>query len=351
MLLKQEIEKMVEQSYHKLYQVASPAVRYYLLTEVKLKGREDRVVQQTFKELETYPPRARLLHTLREDGTWPIPHQRKLAEDAGPGPPVGWTMVTMLRNLQELSEYFTPIGEGRVMTAIEKLLSWQTPEGYIPGPTADGFPMPQYNGSALRNVCVFGLAKDPCVKRLVDWLLRMQRPDGGWVIPYVEDVRYLPEYRNMKMPDFLELVREMDWKDYDPKEYPETPSCIWTTMMVVRGMYQTDMRLSREVRRGADFFLDRFFKRNYHPAFYQSETNWTRLKYPTYFGSGICALDLLQGLNYGPDDPRLDKPVRWLMSQRSKDGFWSQSARPDPYRDHWITAIALLVLSWYGSML
>ena len=103
--------------------------------------------------------------------------------------------------------------------------------------------------------------------------------------------------------------------------------------------------------KGAEFFLDRFFQRNYHSVFYKSEANWTMLKYPTYFGSGLCALDILTYMGFGPDDPRMDKPIRWLLGARSKDGFWHRFERPQPVTDQWITVIALSALSRYARAL
>lgn len=344
------MERVVEDSYHKLYQVAAPPVRIYLLEEVMLKGREDAIVRATLRDVERYHPRVKLLSTIKDDGTWPISRQRKLAEDAGPGPPYGWTYITMLRNLFHLSEYYVSRDDGRVGLVLEKVLSWQKEDGHIPGPWTDLFPLPHYNGFALRGMNVLGLGGDPRVARLADWLISMQRPDGGWVIPYQEDVKYQPEYRNLGMSDFMQLVREMDRSRYDPLVYRDVPSCIWTTLMVVRGFAQRlPMRNHAAVLRAADFVLDRFFKKNHHATFYHSERNWTTMKYPTYFGSGLCALEILSWMGYGADDPRLEKPMEWLMSQRSKDGFWRQTGRPDPVKDNWITAIATVTLNRYAQ--
>ncbi|MCU0860078.1 MAG: hypothetical protein MUE55_05795 [Thermoplasmata archaeon] len=349
MLVRSEVERVVEDSYHKLYQIAAPPVRVYLLEEVMQKGREDAVVKAVLRDVERYPPRVKLLSTIRKDGTWPIPKQRKLAEEAGPGPPHGWTYVTMLRNLFDLSEWCTTIDDGRIRLVLERILSWQQDDGHIPGPWTDLFPLPHYNGFALRGLTIFKLGDDPRVSRLADWLIRMQRPDGGWVIPFQEDVKYLPEYRNLGMSDFMEMLRGMDRSEYDPRDYGDVPSCIWTTAMVVRGFAQRMPMLHHsEAMRGADFLLGMFFRKNYHPTFYHSEKNWTTLKYPTYFGSGLCVLDILTWLGYGADDARLEKPMEWLMGLRSKDGFWRQTGRPNPVKDNWITAIAVVTLARYA---
>ena len=320
-----------------------------MLTETLGKDQDDPQVRRTLAECSSYPPRLKLVKALRPDGTWPIPKSRKAAEDAGPGPPVGWTYVTMLRNLQLLEDMVTNRNEGHISAALEKILSWQSKEGYILGPRHDIFPIPHYNGYAVRNLFIYGMDDDPRVKRLANWLFSMQRSDGGWAIPYQQDVKYLPQYRAMKMGQFLQLVRQGDTPKSDPKGFEEVPSCIWTTMMVVRGLARSKAYRSRkEVMRGADFFLDRFFKKNPHSSYYRSAQSWTHLKYPPYPGNGLSALYILSVLGYGPDDERMEKPIRWLMSARHSDGFWWQSDRPDFRKDQWITGLAVDVLAKFA---
>ena len=349
-MLLSEIDRVVQDSAQKLLQVSVPPVKYWLLVDTLGRDERDPLVQRTIAECQAYPPRLKLVRTLREDGTWPISKARKAAEDAGPGPPVGWTYVTMLRNLQLLEDMYTDKSESYISVALEKILSWQKKEGYILGPNHDIFPLPHYNGYAVRNLFIYGMGDDPRVKKLADWLLSMQRHDGGWVIPYQEDVRYLPEYRQIRMHDFMELVRKGETPKSDPKGYKDIPSCIWTTMMVVRGLARNEKyRRRKELRKGADFFLDRFFKKNWHETYYHSEKNWTRLIYPPYIPSGITALYLLTILGYGPSDERMEKPIRWLLNSRHPDGFWWQSDRPYLQKDLWITGFAVDILNRYSK--
>ena len=349
-MLLEEIDRVVQESSRRLLQMSVPPVKYWLLVDTLGKEEHDPIVQRTAAECKAYPPRLRILKTLRKDGTWPISRAKKAAEDAGPGPPVGWTYITMLRNLQLLEDCSTDSSEGYISAALEKILSWQQKDGYILGPKHDIFPIPHYNGFAVRNLFIYGMEEDPRVRKLADWLISIQRHDGGWVIPYQEDVKYLPEYKHMKIGDFLELVRNGDTPRSDPKGFKDIPSCVWTTMMVVRGLARSEKyRRRRETLRGADFFLDRFFKRNWHNAYYHSGTNWTKLKYPPYFPSGLTALYLLTILGYGPSDERMEKPIRWLLNARHPDGFWWQSDRPHLQKDQWISGFALDILNRYAK--
>jgi len=332
----------------KLFQISNPPVRYWLLTDVMEKDEDDPLLLQARKDCAKFHPRVRLLSTLRDDGTWPISKQRKLAENSGPGQPVGWTYPTIIRNLYALLQYNTPTSERRVRNALEKVFSWQAEEGFIPGPWTKAFPIPHWNGYTLHVLLRCGLEEDPRTQKLISWLLSMQRTDGGWNMPYLEDVRYLPEYRHMRVGKFMELMGTIDKSQFDLKKFDRVPSSIWATVQVVWGLVESPKWIrSQQVKRGAEFFLNRFFKRNYHATFYQSENNWTRLKYPPYFGSGLSALDILTKSGYGPDDERMERPIRWLLSAKSNDGLWYQSERPNPEKDQWITVIALRVLKRY----
>ncbi len=348
---KEGIDAVVQQSSSRLLQIAGPPVRYWVFRFVRRMTDDDIIQRRTLDECATYLPRIKLLRTLRPDGTWPVPQGKADMERRGLGLPFGQTYTTMLRNLYMLAEYKTPPEEGHIMASLEKILSWQTPEGWIPGPEMVGIPETHSNGFALGILNRFGMEKDPRVQRLSRWLMSMQRRDGGWNIPYIEDVRHMPEYKYMRMSEFVDLVRHGKIKGYEMHDYDEVPSCIWTTLMVLRGLVQDPaLRHDDRTRRGGDFFLEHFFKRNYHAAYYRSEKNWTTLKYPTWHGSGLCGLDMLTAIRFGPADPRMDWPVKWLVEARSRDGLWHQSGRPDPGKDQWISVTALGSLARYAEM-
>ena len=301
--LKDEIDTVVGRSSRNLLRVAPPPIRYWLLWDLLEKPSGEPRFQAAAEKCRTYPPRLKLLAGLRKDGRVTVPRTRKMAEDAGPGPPYGWTYITMLRNLDALGDSLTTKDEGHVGAAIERILSWQTAEGYIPGPWGS-FPLPHYNGYALRNLVIQGMESDPRVRKIMRWLFDRQRSDGGWLIPYIEDIRYLPQYRRMKMNDFVRLVNQGQVPFAADRNLDEIPSCLWTTMMVVRGLAAGPRgKVDKRIVRGAEFFLDGFFKENYHAAFFKEKGHWTNLKYPTYFGSGLCALDLLTVPRVRPGRP------------------------------------------------
>lgn len=350
-MLRTEIDKAVEESSRKLLEVSIPPVRRWLLECVLHKGPEDLSLQRAMAESEHYPPRVKLLETLREDGTWPIPASRRVMEDRGPGPPYGWTSVTVLRNLYMLYEYGATRETGRVEAAVERILTWQDESGFIRGPELDTFPRAHHNGLALGILMRYGCDRDPRTRAIVRWLLKTQRRDGGWNIPYHQDVKYLPEYRHMRVPEFVRLVNQGGVPGYDAELYSDVPSCIWSTVGALRGLaWVKPMAKNPEVKRACGYVLDNFFKRNYHGNFNKSERSWTVLKFPTYLGSGLTALDSLEYLGMGPEEQRMERPIKWLLGARAKDGFWYRSERPHPIDDQWISVTALMVLRYFSDM-
>ena len=351
-MMKKEIELIIEHSCTRLMKMADPPVRYWVLKYVRGKGDEDLEVQRALEESKSYPPRTQLLGSMREDGTWPISKSRKKAEDRGPGPPHGWTYMTMLRNLDWLYYYCASPDDGYIENSLDTILDWQSEEGYIPGPVADKIPRTYYSGIALSLFLKYERQRsDPRIDRLIDWLMRMQRHDGGWNIPYMQDVRYLPRYKRMRMKDFVGLV-ERGEVPYDPDAYNHVPSCYWSTVGVLIGMvWMLEDPRVKVARRGGNLVLDGFFKKNPHKSFCRSEDHWTTLKYPSFNGSGYWALDTVLWLGYGPEDPRTVRPIRWLMQARAKDGFWYNKERPDRMGDQWITSMALMILHHYVNLM
>lgn len=351
-MLKRELDEAIEHSSNRLNKIAAPPIKFWLLVYVKGKDKEDREVQRVLELAEDYPPRVKMLNSLREDGTWPISKHRKMAEDSGRGPPHGWTYVTMIRNLYWLHDYCATSNDGYIGNALEKILSWQNDEGFIEGPNPDRIPRPYYNGLALSTLLKFGIPlSERRVARLFNWLMCAQRHDGGWNIPYIQDVKYLPQYRHMKMNTFIDLAQGGS-VPRDSKAFDNIPSCYWSTVGVLTGMaWSPDNPRIKEIRRGGNFVLNGFFKKNYHPSFYQSEKHWEALKYPTYFGSGYWALDSLLYLGFRAGDPRIDRLIEWLVQARKKDGFWYNKERPHELHDQWVTVTILMILRYYSNML
>jgi len=149
-------------------------------------------------------------------------------------------------------------------------------------------------GNAVRTLIRFGYLDDPAVQRSIAWIVRTQKPDGGWHC-------------------FPSRTGTLDgWEGLAAlAEIPEE---------------DRDESVRRSIERGAEFYLKRHLmeegKARYPP--------WFRIHYPNhYFYDILVGLRTLTRLGYGAD-PRLAPALRWLRSKRRRDRTWAlDAAHPD----------------------
>lgn len=149
------------------------------------------------------------------------------------------------------------------------------------------------SGNTARMMTRFGYGEDPRVRRLYDWLLEDQRPDGGWNCS---------------------------------QGTPGTLDC-WEALAAFAAIPkpQRSARMDESVRRGVEFYLDRKLTEEgtkYPP--------WLRLHYPNhYYYDFLIGLDLATQLG-DPHDRRLRPALALLRSKRNPDGTWNlDRAHPD----------------------
>jgi hypothetical protein len=84
--------------------------------------------------------------------------------------------------LVSLVELGVPPGEPHALAAADRVLSWLTGHNTRKVRQLDGLPLSHASieGNALAVCCRLGLAEDPRVRRLAEWLISWQWPDGGW---------------------------------------------------------------------------------------------------------------------------------------------------------------------------
>jgi hypothetical protein len=186
-----------------------------------------------------------------------------------------------------------------------------------------------FTGNAVRLLTLLGWGDDPRVHSAVDWIVRTQKPDGGWHC----------------------------WRSRTGTLDAWEPLAGLSTLAPADRSAAVD----RAVERGAEFFLDRGLLREGKGTY----APWHRLHFPThYYYDLLVGLQLLTRLGYG-DDRRLRRPLDLLEAKRNPDGTWNMDAlHPDiedptyrlrtPYYpfgleapgrpSRWITTTALEVL-------
>jgi hypothetical protein len=149
-------------------------------------------------------------------------------------------------------------------------------------------------GNAVRMLTRFGYFDHPVVQRSLAWILRSQKPDGGWHC-------------------FPSRVGTLDgWEGLAAlAEIPES---------------QRTEDVRRAIERGAEFYLERRLMhegRSRYPP-------WFRIHYPNhYYYDLLVGLRILTRLGYGAD-PRLRPALKWLRDKRRPDGTWALDAHlPD----------------------
>jgi hypothetical protein len=147
-------------------------------------------------------------------------------------------------------------------------------------------------GNTARALVKFGYEDDPKVRSACEWLVKNQKPNGGW--------------------DCFGRDGVIDgWEGMSA--FAAYPRGKWT-----RGMKEA-------VDRGLEFYLERRLLhegRRYDP--------WHRLHFPYhYYYDVLVGLEFVTALGRG-DDPRAASAIRLLKRKRLQDGRWPMDAvHPD----------------------
>ena len=155
-------------------------------------------------------------------------------------------------------------------------------------------------GNLARALCRMGYARDPRVRRSMEWLTETASPLGGW--------------------SCFGRGRNLDsWEGLSA--FAVYPRELWSPTM--RGV----------VEKAAEFFLERELHvqgTEYAP--------WFRFHYPVhYYYDLLVGLETLAALGYGAD-PRVGVAHRLLLQKRRADGRWALDAvHPDvdAVRERW----------------
>lgn len=183
------------------------------------------------------------------------------------------------------------------------------------------------------NVCAAmlraGYLGDTRLAKALDWLVKIQNVDGGWLCPY--------------------------WKAH----IKDTHGCFYGTICPLEAFSEVpeaerSSEIKQAIERGAEFLLmHRLYKADHHD-FKVINRHWMRFGFPWFYGYDVLrGLSVLTKLGYINDD-RLADGIKLMMEKRQPDGKWLLETAPTGRMQtnieavgkpsKWITLNALRVL-------
>jgi len=256
---------------------SDPSIRMRFWTEVEGRSSHDPSVLRARRAVGQKGWAARLLSAQFPDGHWVTPGAS--AEDLYRPKYIAanWRAIV-------LADLGADRSDRRIRKTADLILNrWSRPGGDLSGRSGEIC----VTGNAVRTLIRFGYLEHPVVQRSIGWIVRTQKPDGGWHC-------------------FPSRVGTLDgWEGLAAlAEIPED---------------SREGTVRRAIGRGAEFYLRRRLmdegRIRYPP--------WFRLHYPNhYYYDLLVGLRILTRLGYG-SDPRLRPALRWLSDKRRPDGTWA----------------------------
>jgi len=333
-----------------LLEKENPSVRYFTLRDILGREEKDSEVKEAKAAIPTYEVIEKMFAKQKSEGCWEDPenpyhpkykatywqimilgqlrmdknHERvqqacefilNLQLDEG-----GFSSYTRERALEEY-EWM------RTKTALKERLQ---PE---PSTWAQSLVTEHQYSCLTGNVCAallrMGYGVDSRVMKALNWLVKIQNRDGGWLCPY--------------------------WKAH----IKDIHSCFYGTICPLEAFSELPEKnctsgIRQAIERGAEFLLmHRLFKADHH-GYKVINRQWLKFSFPWFSGYNVLrGLSVLTKLGY-TEDERLKDAVELLLQKRCPDGTWLLENAPTGRMQanietvgkpsKWITLIALRVL-------
>ncbi len=329
-----------------LLEESNHSVRYFTLRDILDKGESDPQAEHARKAISESQTVVRILAKQNPEGHW--------EESGSPYHPKYRSSYWQVMTLGQLGAGRT---EERVTRACEHIFQFQLREGGFSSHTLSlaskeydllqhkGKKMPskknwvsakvhehQYScltGNMSAALIRIGFLEDPRVKKALQWLVKIQNKDGGWLCPY--------------------------WGAHTR----DTHGCFYGTICALEAFSEVSerempTRMRQTIERGSEFLLKhRLFKADHH-NYKLINQSWLTLGFPWFYGYNILrGLDVLTKLGYVADE-RLEDAIQVLLQKRQSDGTWILESTPAGRMQtnieakgkpsKWITMIALRVL-------
>lgn len=259
---------------------SDPSFRARFLVEVEGRPAQDPQVRAAAKAIGRVGWAASLLEQQWPDGHWATP-------GTSGGELYRPKYIATNWNAIVLADLGMTRTDPRIRKTVELILDrWSRGSGDLSGRNGEIC----VTGNAVRSLIRFGYLDHPAVQRSIGWIVRTQKPDGGWHC-------------------FPSRTGTLDgWEGL--AALAEIPPDVRTE------------EVRRSIERGAEFYLRRHLMEEGRVRY----PPWFRIHYPNhYFYDVLVGLRILARLGYGAD-PRLSPALAWLRRKRSRDGTWALDA-------------------------
>ncbi len=324
----------------------NPSVRYFTLRDLLNRREDDLELQAAKAAISASKVITKILSKQKSEGYW--------EEPANPYHPKYRSSYWQIMTLGQLG---MDRGDERVRKACEYAFQFQLDEGGFSSYTPEralkeyerlrqkGKKLPSPNewassmvfehqyscltGNMATALIRIGYVNDSRTRKALEWLVKIQNKDGGWLCPY--------------------------WRAH----VKDTHGCFYGTICPLEAFSVIPRKnltkeMGQAMERGAEFLLmHRLFKADHH-GYRVINHSWLKLSFPWFYRYNILrGLDVLTKLGY-VEDERLSDALQLLLQKRRQDGTWTLESAPTGRMQanietvgkpsKWITLYALRVL-------
>jgi hypothetical protein len=342
-----EWSKMRKQSpINWLLEKTNPSVQYFTLRDILDRDESDSLVVAAKQAIPKSEVISRILQKQKPEGYWEEPDKPYIPKYKSSY----WQIMT-------LGHLGIDKSDERVRKGCEYIYRFQSEEGSFSSVTlqqalgeyewlrkkGNELPTPnqwasflvfehQYScltGNMAAALIRIGYGDDERVRKALNWLVKIQNKDGGWLCPY--------------------------WKAHINDKH----GCFYGTICPLEAFSEVKKEnlteeMKETIEKGAEFLLmHHLFKADHHD-YRVINQSWLKLGFPWFYGYNILrGLDVLTKLGY-LEDKRLNDAVEILLQKRQSNGTWILESAPigrmqtnieaKGKPSKWITLIALRVL-------
>jgi hypothetical protein len=333
-----------------LLEKTNPPVQYFTLGDILDRDQNDSQVVAAKQAIPKSKVISRILQKQKPEGYWEEPDKPYIPKYKSSY----WQIMT-------LGHLGIDKSDERVRKACEYIYQFQSEEGSFSSLTlqqalkeyeclrkkGNELPTPnqwasslvfehQYScltGNMAAALTRIGYGDDERVRKALNWLVKVQNKDGGWLCPY--------------------------WKAHVNDKH----GCFYGTISPLEAFSELKKEnfteeMKETIEKGAEFLLMHYLFKADHHDYRVISQSWLKLGFPWFYGYNILrGLDVLTKLGY-LEDERLNGAVEILLQKRQNNGTWilenapigrmqtNIEAKGRPSK--WITLIALRVLKRLG---